>query len=127
MFKILLIGRDMTGKSSIMINFCNEPFNPIYISTIGIDFKIKVMECMKKKIKLQIWDTAGQERFRTITTSYYRGGNLVVIVADPTDDRKESIQEELNVWNEETSKYARDPIVVHVINKIDLVSECENE
>lgn len=29
--------------------------------------------------QLQIWDTAGQERFRTITQSYYRSANGVII------------------------------------------------
>ena len=29
-----------------------------------------------------MWDTAGQERFRTITQSYYRGSNAVVLAYD---------------------------------------------
>ena len=52
--------------------FSDDTFNTTFISTIGIDFKIKTVELQGKKIKLQIWDTAGQERFHTITTSYYR-------------------------------------------------------
>lgn len=43
-------------------------FTPSFISTIGIDFKIKTVTINGMKVKLQIWDTAGQERFRTITT-----------------------------------------------------------
>ena len=34
---------------------------------------------------MQIWDTAGQERFRTITTSYFRGSQGVILVYDVTD------------------------------------------
>ncbi|CAJ0828006.1 104_t:CDS:2, partial [Entrophospora sp. SA101] len=45
-----------------------DSFTPSFITTIGIDFKIRTIELDGKRIKLQIWDTAGQERFRTITT-----------------------------------------------------------
>lgn len=40
-----------------------------YITTIGVDFKIRTIEVNGEKVKLQIWDTAGQERFRTITST----------------------------------------------------------
>lgn len=40
-----------------------------YITTIGVDFKIRTVEINGEKVKLQIWDTAGQERFRTITST----------------------------------------------------------
>jgi len=41
-----------------------------YITTIGVDFKIRTIDVDGEKVKLQIWDTAGQERFRTITSTY---------------------------------------------------------
>nr|GMD23436.1 ras-related protein RABE1c-like [Ipomoea batatas] len=56
LIKLLLIG-DSDGS-----------FTTSFITTIGIDFKIRTIELDGKRIKLQIWDTAGQERFRTITT-----------------------------------------------------------
>ena len=40
-----------------------------YITTIGVDFKIRTIDVNGEKVKLQIWDTAGQERFRTITST----------------------------------------------------------
>jgi len=69
LFKLLLIGDSGVGKTSILFRFAEDSFNPSFISTIGIDFKIRTVDVNGKKIKLQVWDTAGQERFRTITTA----------------------------------------------------------
>ncbi|XP_042300680.1 ras-related protein Rab-8A-like, partial [Sceloporus undulatus] len=73
LFKLLLIGDSGVGKTCALFRFSEDAFNATFISTIGIDFKIRTIDLDGKKIKLQIWDTAGQERFRTITTAYYRG------------------------------------------------------
>ncbi|XP_018426089.1 PREDICTED: ras-related protein Rab-13 [Nanorana parkeri] len=73
LFKLLLIGDSGVGKTCLIVRFSEDSFNSTYISTIGIDFKIRTTEIQGKKIKLQVWDTAGQERFKTITTAYYRG------------------------------------------------------
>ena len=80
LLKFLLIGDSGVGKTCILFRFSDDAFNTTFISTIGIDFKIKTVEINGKKVKLQIWDTAGQERFHTITTSYYRGANGIMLV-----------------------------------------------
>lgn len=85
--KILLVGDSGVGKSCLLVRFVEDRFNPSFITTIGIDFKIKTVDIDGKKIKLQLWDTAGQERFRTITTAYYRGAMGIIIVYDVTDER----------------------------------------
>jgi len=85
LFKLLLIGDSGVGKTCILFRFSEDAFNTTFISTIGIDFKIKTIELRGKKIKLQIWDTAGQERFHTITTSYYRGAMGILLVYDITN------------------------------------------
>uniref|UniRef100_A0A8C8DYB8 small monomeric GTPase n=1 Tax=Oryzias sinensis TaxID=183150 RepID=A0A8C8DYB8_9TELE len=82
LFKLLLIGDSGVGKTCVLFRFSDDAFNTTFISTIGIDFKIKTVELQGKKIKLQIWDTAGQERFHTITTSYYRGAMGIMLVYD---------------------------------------------
>ncbi|KAI6182710.1 hypothetical protein M3Y97_00410000 [Aphelenchoides bicaudatus] len=79
LFKLLLIGDSGVGKTCMLYRFSDDAFNTTFISTIGIDFKIKTIELRGKKIKLQIWDTAGQERFHTITTSYYRGAMGIIL------------------------------------------------
>ena len=85
LFKLLIIGDTSVGKSSILLRFADNLFSGTYITTIGVDFKIRTMEMNGEKIKLQIWDTAGQERFRTITATYYRGTHGVIIVYDVTN------------------------------------------
>lgn len=57
------------GKSSLLVRFADNTFSGNYITTIGVDFKIRTVEVDGEKVKLQIWDTAGQERFRTITST----------------------------------------------------------
>lgn len=85
LFKLLIIGDSGVGKSSLLLRFADNTFSGNYITTIGVDFKIRTVEVEGEKVKLQIWDTAGQERFRTITSTYYRGTHGVIVVYDVTN------------------------------------------
>jgi Ras-related protein Rab-1A len=85
LFKVLIIGNSGVGKSCLLLRFADDIFSDNYISTIGVDFKIRKLELEDKSVKLQIWDTAGQERFRNITKSYYRASNGIIVVYDITD------------------------------------------
>lgn len=85
--KLLLIGDSGVGKSCCLLRFSEDSFTPSFITTIGIDFKIRTINLDGKRVKLQIWDTAGQERFRTITTAYYRNAMGILLVYDVTDER----------------------------------------
>jgi len=84
LFKLLIIGDSGVGKSSLLLRFADNTFSPNYITTIGVDFKIRTIAIEGERVKLQIWDTAGQERFRTITSTYYRGTHGVIVVYDVT-------------------------------------------
>ena len=84
LFKLLIIGDSGVGKSSLLVRFADNTFSGNYITTIGVDFKIRTINVNGERVKLQIWDTAGQERFRTITSTYYRGTHGVIVVYDVT-------------------------------------------
>uniref|UniRef100_A0A3B3BS62 small monomeric GTPase n=1 Tax=Oryzias melastigma TaxID=30732 RepID=A0A3B3BS62_ORYME len=77
----------ISAVTCVLFRFADDAFNSTFISTIGIDFKIRTIDLDGKKIKLQIWDTAGQERFRTITTAYYRGAMGIMLVYDITNEK----------------------------------------
>ncbi|XP_036402600.1 ras-related protein Rab-35-like [Megalops cyprinoides] len=85
LFKLLIIGDSNVGKSSLLLRFADNTFSGSYITTIGVDFKIRTVDIEGERVKLQIWDTAGQERFRTITSTYYRNTHGVIIVYDVTN------------------------------------------
>lgn len=119
LFKLLLIGDSGVGKSCLLLRFADDTYTESYISTIGVDFKIRTIELDGKTIKLQIWDTAGQERFRTITSSYYRGAHGIIIVYDVTD--METFNN-VKTWLNEIEKYATDSVNKLLVgNKCDLV------
>ncbi|XP_055621876.1 ras-related protein Rab-8A [Toxorhynchites rutilus septentrionalis] len=83
-YKVLVLGDSNVGKTCIVHRYCDERYYDTYISTIGIDFKQKLINLDGVPIKLQIWDTAGQERFRTLTTAYYRGAMGILLMYDVT-------------------------------------------
>lgn len=119
LLKLLLIGDAGVGKSSMLLRFTDSTFDENLGSTIGVDFKVKVVDVDEKRVKLTLWDTAGQERFRTLTSSYYRGAQGVILVYDVT--RRETF-ENLQRWLEEVETYtpANDVVKLLVGNKIDL-------
>ena len=122
--KVLTIGDSGVGKSSLILRFTEDTFTPSFITTIGIDYKMKNMTINDgTKCKIQIWDTAGQERFRNITTAYYRGAQGILLVHDITDE-----QSFLNVkyWLQQIDQYStQQPIVLLCGNKCDLEADRE--
>lgn len=117
--KLLMIGDSGVGKTCLLLRYANDSFSNTFITTIGIDFKIKQLQLGDKRIKLQIWDTAGQERFRTITTSYFRGAQGILLVYDVTDRRT---FESLRNWMGQINQHADVSV-----NKILIGNKCDME
>ncbi|XP_025939948.1 ras-related protein Rab-18 isoform X2 [Apteryx rowi] len=116
--KILIIGESGVGKSSLLLRFTDDTFDPELAATIGVDFKVKTISVDGNKAKLAIWDTAGQERFRTLTPSYYRGAQGVILVYDVT--RRDTFVKLDNWLNELETYCTRNDIVKMLVgNKID--------
>lgn len=118
LFKLLLIGDSGVGKTCILFKFSEDTFSPAFISTIGIDFKIRTIEVDGKKIKLQVWDTAGQERFRTITTAYYRGAMGIMLVYDVSNQKS---FENISNWIRNIEMHATQDVEMMILgNKCDI-------
>ncbi|KAM8845735.1 RAB3D, member RAS oncogene family, b isoform 2-T2 [Spinachia spinachia] len=118
MFKLLIIGNSSVGKTSFLFRYADDSFTSAFVSTVGIDFKVKTVFRNDKRIKLQIWDTAGQERYRTITTAYYRGAMGFLLLYDITNlDSFTAVQD----WATQIKTYSWDNAqVILVGNKCDL-------
>ncbi|XP_073328959.1 ras-related protein Rab-8B [Pagrus major] len=118
LFKLLLIGDSGVGKTCLLFRFSEDSFNTTFISTIGIDFKIRTIELDGKRVKLQIWDTAGQERFRTITTAYYRGAMGIMLVYDISNEKS---FENIKNWIRNIEEHASSDVEKMVLgNKCDM-------
>jgi len=116
--KLLIIGETGVGKSSLLLRFVDDRFDPEQPATIGVDFKVKTIAIQGNRVKLAIWDTAGQERFRTLTPSYYRGAQGVIFVYDVTSRQT---FERLQHWLNELETYCTKPDLIKMLvgNKID--------
>eukprot|EP01103_Thecamoeba_quadrilineata_P012070 TRINITY_DN3024_c0_g1_i2.p1 TRINITY_DN3024_c0_g1~~TRINITY_DN3024_c0_g1_i2.p1 ORF type:complete len:194 (+),score=22.15 TRINITY_DN3024_c0_g1_i2:34-615(+) len=120
LYKLLIIGDSGVGKSCLLLRFSDDIFTDSFISTIGVDFKIKTIDIGGSRVKLQIWDTAGQERFRTITSSYYRGAHGIIVVYDVTEQKSFT---NITKWLKEIDIFAGQSIQKLLVgNKCDLES-----
>uniref|UniRef100_F6UQ57 Ras-related protein Rab-30 n=1 Tax=Equus caballus TaxID=9796 RepID=F6UQ57_HORSE len=140
LFKIVLIGNAGVGKTCLVRRFTQGLFPPGQGATIGVDFMIKTVEINGEKVKetnhirnrrfagflsnlLQIWDTAGQERFRSITQSYYRSANALILTYDITCEESFRCLPE---WLREIEQYASNKVITVLVgNKIDLAERRE--
>ncbi|XP_075880385.1 ras-related protein Rab-26-like [Nelusetta ayraudi] len=117
-FKVMLIGDSGVGKTCLLVRFKDGAFLAgSFISTVGIDFRNKVLNIDAVKVKLQIWDTAGQERFRSVTHAYYRDAHALLLLYDVTS--KTSF-DNIQAWLTEIHEYAQEDVVLMLLgNKAD--------
>lgn len=117
-FKLVFLGEQSVGKTSLISRFMYDSFDNSYQATIGIDFLSKTMYLDDRTIRLQLWDTAGQERFRSLIPSYIRDSTVAVVVYDITNA---SSFQHTSKWIEDVRvERGEDVIIMLVGNKTDL-------
>eukprot|EP00126_Sphaerothecum_destruens_P004610 Sdes_comp18282_c0_seq1m7949 len=117
-FKLVFLGEQSVGKTSLITRFMYDSFDNTYQATIGIDFLSKTMYLEDRTVRLQLWDTAGQERFRSLIPSYIRDSSVAVVVYDITN-RNSYLQ--TAKWIEDVrTERGNDVIIMLVGNKTDL-------
>ena len=117
-YKLVFLGDESVGKTSIITRFMYDHFDDSYQATIGIDFLSKTMYLEDRVLRLQLWDTAGQERFRSLIPSYIRDSSVAIVVYDISN--KTSF---LNTakWIEDVREERGDDVVIMLVgNKMDL-------
>merc|ERR1712130_596295 len=117
-FKLVFLGEQSVGKTSLITRFMYDSFDNTYQATIGIDFLSKTMHLDDQTVRLQLWDTAGQERFRSLIPSYVRDSNVAIIVYDVTEEKSFS---QIDKWIKDVkTQRSEDVIIFLVANKTDL-------
>eukprot|EP00598_Pedospumella_elongata_P000636 CAMPEP_0184981372 /NCGR_PEP_ID=MMETSP1098-20130426/11120_1 /TAXON_ID=89044 /ORGANISM="Spumella elongata, Strain CCAP 955/1" /LENGTH=228 /DNA_ID=CAMNT_0027504929 /DNA_START=173 /DNA_END=859 /DNA_ORIENTATION=+ len=117
-YKLVFLGDQGVGKTSIITRFMYDSFDKNYQATIGIDFLSKTMYLEDRTVRLQLWDTAGQERFRSLIPSYIRDSSVAVVVYDITN-RASFLN--TSKWIEDVrNERGNDVIIILVGNKTDL-------
>ncbi|KAI9273007.1 ras-related protein rab-6A-like protein [Phascolomyces articulosus] len=117
-FKLVFLGEQSVGKTSLITRFMYDTFDNTYQATIGIDFLSKTMYLDDRTIRLQLWDTAGQERFRSLIPSYIRDSSVCVVVYDITN--RNSFAHTTKWIDDVRAERGTDVIIVLVGNKTDL-------
>ena len=120
-YKVVFLGNQSVGKTSIILRFMHDTFDPNYQATIGIDFLSKTMVVDDKMVRLQLWDTAGQERFKSLIPSYIQDSSFAIICYDITD--KESFDNVRNWVDDARSIRGNNVSIIIVGNKIDLADQ----
>jgi len=120
-FKILVVGDDSVGKTSLILRLCDNVFISDHVTTHGDNVKTKAVPFGKKSVKILLADTAGQERFRTVSRSLYQGAQAIVVVYDQANQK--SFQN-VQYWLNEIERYGDAGVVTFVVaNKNDLPPE----
>ncbi|TRM65751.1 ras family-domain-containing protein [Schizophyllum amplum] len=117
--KLVLLGEAAVGKSSVVLRFVSDEFQPNKEPTIGAAFLTQKCRLEDRVLRYEIWDTAGQERFHSLAPMYYRNAQAAVVVYDIT---KAASLEKAKSWVKELQRQANPNIVIALAgNKVDLV------
>lgn len=116
--KLVFLGDQSVGKTSIITRFMYDTFDKQYQATIGIDFLSKTMYLEDRTVRLQLWDTAGQERFRSLIPSYIRDSAGAIIVYDISS--RPSFTSTFKWIDDVRAERGTDVVIILIGNKCDL-------
>jgi small GTP-binding protein len=118
--KLMILGNQAVGKSSIMLRYTDDIFHYNMMGTAGVDIKKKMVKNNQETIKVMIYDTAGHDRFRQITKNLYKGSQGIMLVYDVSDKKT---FEGVTDWMDHIKSNADSTIeIILVGNKIDITN-----
>ena len=118
--KFITLGDSSVGKTSILLRFTDNTFNAAMMSTVGIDSKSRQLVMDSQPVNVQIWDTAGQQKYRTISHTFYKRADGVMLVYDVND--KNSLGQ-VSSWMAQIKEKVSPGVPIALIgNKIDLAA-----
>ena len=79
---IIMVGDTSVGKSTLMKKFISGQFSDSLAPTLGIELYKKEITIDEKQYLYRIWDTCGQERFRSLSKSYFRNSDGIMLLFD---------------------------------------------
>ncbi|MFW9991094.1 MAG: Rab family GTPase [Candidatus Odinarchaeota archaeon] len=121
LLKILLLGKEGVGKTSIAHRFISNKFKESFKSTMGLDILSHVVIVDDITYQLQIWDFGGQESFKSIRRNFYDAANGIILIFDLTDT---SSLDRARAWVAESRENLKEDIpVVVAANKHDLIDQ----
>lgn len=80
--RLLMVGDSSCGKTSLVLRFDQNVFSTKFVTTIGVDYRDKMVKIEGAPMRLQLWDTAGQERFRSLTSNFFGRADGFVLCYD---------------------------------------------
>jgi len=80
--RLLMVGDSSCGKTSLVLRFDQNVFSTKFVTTIGVDYRDKMVKIEGAMMRLQLWDTAGQERFRSLTSNFFGRADGFVLCYD---------------------------------------------
>ena len=119
-YNIMTLGNTAVGKTTFIIRFTDNTFKSIYLTTLGVDYKSKIITLdNKKRYTIHFFDTAGQEKYKSLALNVIKNAHGVILMYDVTN--KKSF-EAISTWmkNIMDLKGKEFPVIL-VGNKIDLV------
>ena len=124
LMRVLIVGDTDVGKTSLLVRFNDKRFTENNKTTIGVDYKARVIQIGEERVKLQIWDTAGQERFRSMTAAFYNKAHGVILCFDV--NQRDTFAS-LKNWCSDIRAYAPEGTLIYLsANKIDKCGGLDN-